>query len=132
MKDLKEFIEENKIKMCCEMVDENPHMQDQDWKANHYKVTLKHQGRQFTMYYSMGLGLKGEPKIDDVLDCCAMDSAGIENARSFEDWANEYGYDPDSRKAEKTYNTCEKQANKLKNLLDYELYEQLLWEVERQ
>jgi hypothetical protein len=74
----------------------------------------------------MGSGHKGkQPTVADVLDCLASDSAGVENADSFEGWCSEYGYDTDSRKALATYKQCEKQADRLKSLVGA-AYETLL------
>ena len=49
----------------------------------------------------------------DVLSSLALD-ASILDAGSFEDWASEFGYDPDSRKAEATYRACLEIALKLR------------------
>lgn len=130
MKSIKKFVEENKIKMSVEYVDNNPNMNDPKWQANHYKVTLKYDGRQLTTYFSKGIGLKGEPTTDEVLDCLASDASTINNTKYFEDWANELGYDTDSRKAEKIFNTIERQAVKLNTLLGDDLYKELLYNTE--
>ncbi|MEN6623994.1 MAG: hypothetical protein ABFD50_20915 [Smithella sp.] len=123
------FVNENKIKMDVEYADENK--LNPGWKdANHYKVILKCNGKQLTTYFSQGYGITGEPKPEDVLNALASDSSGVENARSFEDWASEYGYDTDSRKAEKIYKVCEKQAKKLNSFLGYEKYQELLYNTE--
>lgn len=45
------------------------------------------------------------PELRDVLYCLVSDASALD-ARSFEDWASEYGYDADSRKAEQTYRDC--------------------------
>lgn len=45
------------------------------------------------------------PTAADVISCLCRDSDVIDYAR-FEDWAGEFGYDPDSRSAEKTYRAC--------------------------
>lgn len=45
------------------------------------------------------------PDMDNVLACLALDASAIDFAR-FEDWADEYGYDRDSRSAEKAYRDC--------------------------
>jgi hypothetical protein len=130
MKTIKALVAENKIRMNVEWANENKH--NPEWKdANHYKVTLRRGNKQLTTYFSQGYGISGEPKAEDVLDCLASDSSGIDNARSFEDWAGEYGYDTDSRKAEKIYNVCVKQAAKLKAFLGDSLYEKLLYDTER-
>jgi hypothetical protein len=47
------------------------------------------------------------------------------------DWAGEYGYDTDSRKAEKTFRACQRQRAKLFAFLGPELYQTLLWDTER-
>lgn len=131
MKTIKSFINANRVRMSVEWADSNPNMTD--WKdANHFKVRLRMGRKSLTTYFSQGYGINGEPAVDDVLDCLASDASGVENARSFEEWASEYGYDTDSRKAEKTFKTIEKQAEKLRNLLGSDLYEELLWNTERQ
>jgi hypothetical protein len=45
------------------------------------------------------------PLLRDVLYCLVMD-AGVLDYSTFEQWAGEYGYDTDSRKAEATYRAC--------------------------
>lgn len=61
----------------------------------------------------------------------ASDAAGVENATSFEDWCEEYGYDTDSRCAERTFKACKHATERLKNFLGNDLYETLLWKIER-
>jgi len=46
------------------------------------------------------------PTLAEVLGSLIMDGSADFNAQSFEDWASEYGYDTDSRKAEGIYNEC--------------------------
>lgn len=76
-------------------------------------------------------GLKTfKPEIEDVLNCLAMDASSVENARDFEDFANELGYDSDSRSAEKTYRICQEQARELESLLGRTNYQVLLFETE--
>lgn len=82
--------------------------------------------------YRVAAGYAYRPELVDVLDCLASDAGGYENARGFEDWASEYGYDTDSRKAYATFETVEEQAKELHRLLGTGAFNQLLWEVERQ
>jgi len=125
-----DFVARHNIKIACEWADRNPHMPD--WNdANHYKCKLTMGRKQMTVYFSQSYGVSHEPEVVDVLNCLADDSAGVSNARSFEEWAEEYGYDTDSRKAEKTYNVCVKQAARLLSFLGKDLYDKLLWETER-
>ena len=129
---LASFIRAHGITASSEMVDENPNMMDGD-RMDHYKVRLRSRaGKRLTVFFSMGIALCREPTAADVLDCLASDSSSIENARSFEDWASELGYDADSWKAEHTFKVCERQAEKLKKFLGEEAYSQLLWHTERE
>lgn len=56
------------------------------------------------------------PTLDDVLSCLILDASAID-AGSFEDWAQEFGYDTDSRAAEKIYDACVKTALQLRSML---------------
>ena len=102
------------------MVSENPNMSEPNWKADHYKCTLTHAPggarRQMTVYFSQGLGICADPTAEGVLYCLLSD-ASVEDARSFEEWASDLGYDPDSRTAERTYQTCLKQTQRLRTFL---------------
>lgn len=140
-----EFMKKNGIKRHFSLieatrVDENPNMPDSK-NMNHWRTILRfgvhadqeNMGRTMEVYFSQGYGHKGKaPLPADILDCLASDSASIENVDSFEEWADELGFDPDSRMAEKTYQICVKQAQRLKEFLGDQLYDQLLWDTERQ
>lgn len=56
-----------------------------------------------------------EPLLRDVLYCLVSDT-DVSNYDSFEDWADCFGYDRDSRKAEDTYNACWVAARQLRGL----------------
>mgnify|MGYP000579611485 CR=1 FL=1 len=56
------------------------------------------------------------PEMRDVIWSFIQDSDVI-NYESFEQWADEVGYDPDSRSAEKTYHACLTTALKLRNAI---------------
>lgn len=127
---IREFVNKYGIKIVVDYANNNPNFADQNTPMNHYKVVLKYAKHKMTTYFSMGLGISGLPTAEDVLDCLALDAAGIENARNFEDWCNEYGYDTDSRKAEKIFKVCTKQALQLQCFLGDGLYKELLWDTE--
>lgn len=125
------FINVQGLSMTCEWTDSNPNMEDSDRSMDHWKCRIRRGRRSMTLVFSMGSGHYGsEPTLDQVLDCLASDSASVEQA-DFEEWCSELGYDPDSRKAERTYNVCKAQADKLKSLLGELAYEQLLYKTER-
>ena len=71
------------------------------------------------MTVPFGMGSRADRRAHgrDVINCLASDAAGYENARSFEDWANDYGYDTDSRKRPHTYEPGRAPDERLKAFL---------------
>jgi hypothetical protein len=133
MRTLKQFVREHRVRMSAELAYANPNMQDMPAGSSHWSCTLRMGRRQMTVPFSQGPAISHEPTVEDVLDCLASDAAGLENSRSFEEWASEYGYDTDSRKAERTYKAVERQSKKLRALVaDDATFQALLFETERQ
>ena len=104
------------------------------WECRVYRVTLMKAtddmlGVTFPFY--MGMGLKGMPNADDVLDSLASDAVGIESAPYFADWAGEYGYDDDSIKALDTYKQVQEFTKTLRAFLGDDAFNELLWDTER-
>jgi hypothetical protein len=131
---LDQFITEQQLVMSVRPVKRNPHMQGEQMPRN-FECTIEFEGKGYhepmTVYFSQGYAHKKNPTLAEVLDCLASDASGVDNARSFEDWASEYGYDTNSRKAEKTYRICQVQAEDLRNLLGCDAYETLLYHTKR-
>lgn len=127
---LQDFIGNAAITAKVKRVEANPNMSDMGPGARHFVVTLKAGRFSMRVPFSQGSAHSEEPTAADVLNCLASDAAGYENARSFEEWAGEYGYDTDSRKAHKTYQVIAKQAAKLRAMLGQDNYETLLWNTE--
>ena len=131
MQTLDSIIRELGITATAEWTDRNPNMDVED--MDHWKVTLRRKNprRQMTVYFSMGYGHNGsEPTVEDVIDCLASDASGYDNARGFEDWAGDYGYDADSRKAERIYRAVERDAARLHRFLGVD-YDRVLYDTER-
>jgi hypothetical protein len=171
---IQEFLAKYPVKVTLVEVPENPTMDNSLNDMINYHVTLQHEDRAMSLYFSTGLGwvetLTGKsaqgvtyrkrdklflvrrgstlydanadrsvvsryrirkPTAADILDCLASDCSGIDNARGFEDWASDYGYDTDSRKALATYEQCVKQAAELQRLLGRDAYNELLNQTER-
>lgn len=130
---IKAFIEAEKLEMNVSLAARNPYM-DKQLPRNFY-CTIRQAGRgnprSMHVYFSQGSAHTNAPTLAEALDCLASDAAGVEHARSFEEWAEEYGYDTDSRKAEKTYRLCVDQASELRALLGHDAYEMLLYHTER-
>jgi hypothetical protein len=111
----------------CEAILADHEPPDPEWKPTYaWSVTLTYQGRKLTTPFFTG-ELAGEPTAADVLSCLISDTMSYENAGSFEAWAPEYGYDPDSRKAEAIYRACERQAPRVRRFLgdDFDEFAQL-------
>lgn len=114
MTTIKQFVRSYGIKAHAELVDSNPNMPE--WTdANHFKVKLTRRGRQMTLYFSQGYAHSGEPQADSILECLQMDVCALD--QDFEDWAGDFGYDLDSRKAERTYKATRALAEKLQRFL---------------
>lgn len=56
------------------------------------------------------------PTVEQILDTLLMEAEAL-NYDSFEDWANDMGYDTDSRKALAIFEVCRKQGRQLQVLL---------------
>lgn len=50
--------------------------------------------------------IPNNPTLADVVGCIVLDAQCVADGRCFEDFASEFGYDEDSRRAEKAYNGC--------------------------
>ena len=70
------------------------------------------------------------PKIEDVLHCLFLDASARD--MSFIDWADNYGYDTDSIRANKIYDACVENAVKLRTALskDYVNIREYIEELE--
>lgn len=104
---------------------------DRPWRHDAWSVKLTRKGRTLTTPYKMGTGHMGNaPDVETVLDSLCSDASSVVNADSFEDWAADFGYDADSRRAEKLYQECVKQTDKLRAFLgdDFDAY---VFETER-
>jgi len=97
-------------------------------------VTLRFGDRVLAVPFYTGEGLRERmadgPSAADVLDCLASDASSVLNARGFEDWAGDLGFDPDSRKAERTYREIEAQTELLRGFLG-DAFDAYLWDTER-
>lgn len=142
-----DFIKKHGILMTANRAKGNANMSDMGKDARHWRCTF-HASKysrdkwgtdadsggtgKMVIPFSQGSAHKLEPTAADVLDCLASDAASIENAKGFEDWASDFGYDIDSRKAEKIYAACKRNAEDLAAYLGDEAYQELLWNTERE
>lgn len=74
---------------------------------------LKHKNLTQVGFESMLKLSKAKPPVlDDVLYCLVSDADATE--MSFSEWCDNFGYNSDSRKAFRTYELCQKNADKLR------------------
>ena len=108
-------IEKNHIRISCKY---GAPVNDEFKSDDGWTCTLKHNRKQLTVPFYMGQGHYGkEPTAADVLSCLISEALSYKGARSFEDFAADFGYDPDSRRAEKIYKRCGQIEKKLKIFL---------------
>ena len=104
--------------------------QDEDrWykTATHWKLVLTMDGRVMVVGYSQGSAHVDAPKVADVLDCLCSDATCPD---TFEDFCSEYGYDTDSRRAERTFKACLKSRDELREFLGDD-FDAVVYEMER-
>lgn len=123
-----EFASKHQLTLVATRVNKRPLIDPTDWDndARHWKTILyrpastgeKADGIRpsFTIYFSQGSAHTKAPTVSDVIGAVSMDIQGAAD-RGFEEWAREYGYDTDSRKAERTFQAIEKQAKDLEEFL---------------
>lgn len=87
-----------------------------DWqkRAHPWTVTLKNGRKRMTTAFFTGEAL-GEPSTFDVLWCLVSDASGV--CDGFEWFCDCYGYDRDSRRAERIFNQCKTYKRKLEKFL---------------
>jgi hypothetical protein len=95
-----------------------------------WTVTLHLEGRRMTTPFWQGPAVKDPPDAATVLDCLVSDATTIEDTPTFEDWAVELGFNPDSIRAYRTWQAVGHQTRRLRQFLG-EHYDALLWDTER-
>lgn len=88
------------------------------WKCNWWILTFTRGNRSESFDFYVGVRIPKTKKPDpvEVLACISRDYLSTNNV-AYEDWAAEFGYDPDSRSGEETYNQCRAIGLRLLNLL---------------
>ena len=127
------FIRAAGISMTAERWHENPTAAPEAFRnADHWRCILRAGRSRLTVYFSKGYGHNGQSaNAAEVLDCLASDASSYDNVRDFDDWCAEYGYNVDSRNAERTYKIIGQQATNLRLLLGDSAYRTLLYDTER-
>lgn len=103
---------------------QTPYEKQDEWQqnANGYRCTLKYKGRKYSFDFWHGVAINSDPTAEGCLECLLSDAHGADN--TFEDFCGEFGYDTDSRKAERIYKACIKVRENMERLLgdDFEAF----------
>lgn len=116
---VKKFLEETGTKITITWVDcvKNPWGEKNDnFYHNQYKVIIRRNNKRMTVKFTDSVynTERGEnPTEYDILACLQKYDVG-----TFEDFCAEFGYDEDSRRAEKTYKAVVKEYNNVIRLFD--------------
>lgn len=90
---------------------------------NPWTVTLRRKRRQLSVPFYTGPAITEDPDVHNVLDCILSDALAGE--QDFEDFARDYGYDEDSRRAYTTWEACGKMAERVRRfLVDADTFEE--------
>ncbi len=120
-----EAAERYEIRFSCSRVDSRPDKLMSDADMRHFRCRLSCGKRSFGLYFSQGSAHTSNPTLSDVLECIVSDARGYDDSTDFDDWASQYGYETDSRKAERIYRAVKKQAEQLKRTVGDTAYEAL-------
>jgi hypothetical protein len=85
-----------------------------DWAKQGWIITLRYQGKraQFRFY---GGGASKTPTASDLVWAVVIDSEALNE--SFKDWCDNFGYTTDSIKARSTYRACQRNGQRLTDLI---------------
>jgi hypothetical protein len=95
-----------------------------DWAKQGWSIVLKYKGKraQFRFY---GGGASKTPTASDLVWAVATDSTAL--TESFSDWCGEFDYSTDSVKARSTYKACQRNGQRLTDLIGSpEIFSQLV------
>ena len=132
---IEDFVREHGLTMKCTTVRTRPDGLMGEPGMSHHRCEITGPEGKMEIYFSQGSAFGGrDPEIDDVISSVARDCAGYANARSFEEWADEYGYsldeEEDRAEAMKIYRAVERQCYLAEQMLGAPTLEVLMWEVE--
>lgn len=110
---IQEYIKKHGLVLEQTDVDANPHMADMPSGSRHYKLSI-YSGLScsYTTHFSKGPRLEPGVTLPEILECLQSDFSDFQHGNDidFETWAENLGYDIDSRRAFKTFETLKAQA----------------------
>lgn len=104
-------------------------VEDKEWPHFLWNVVIKHKDGFWTVPYKCGIGWveknnKPKPPTNaDIMYSLLSDAWAADE--SFNSWCEEFGYDPDSMRAFKTYQTCCEEGVNLRKTFTREQIEEM-------
>ncbi len=122
----------NNIKLSLTRADYTEEDYKDEWKrtANKYKARITYNKKSMTTKFYTGRGWERNPELEDILGSILQDTIYLDYG--FDDFANEMGYDTDSRKAKKIYKEIQEQSKKINRIFSKEEQEELLTYLEEE
>ena len=120
-KKAEEFLEKTGVRLSVVYLDHAPYFDGDKESRAIFRFTLRRGRRSYSGRFgqSIAAGME-EPGAYDILACITKSEPG-----DFRDFCGEYGYDEDSRKAEKTYKAVLKEWAGVSKIWDSSEIEQL-------
>jgi len=122
-KKAKDFLTKHGITLKTYFVKTGKHFEDDTSERDIYRCTLKRNGQRLSIHFGQSLhdtGTGKYPTAYDLLACITKDDPG-----TFENFCGDFGYDTDSRKAEKIYKLVTKEWGKVSRFFMSEELEEL-------
>ena len=92
-----------------------------EWPGTrHWCVVL---GGSYTFYYSQGPAHTNAPTMGDILHSLQIDCSCVRDGASFEEFCEEFGCVEDSRRAYRTYETCQGTCARIIDLIGQSAFE---------
>ena len=142
MQTIHDFIRQNGVTLTSSQTARNPSMEGGE-RMTHWKCKIKCGKASASVVFSMGSGHNGQPpKAADVLSSMAMDASSAENAKDWQDFAREFGWettveDPNTArikpnaKAKNIYVACLRERDHLVKLFGPARAKELMYETEQ-
>lgn len=109
-----QFLKDTETAITKKYVKNGPYFEGETEYRDIYRITLSRNGENYSFNFGQSIANQGkEPTNYDILACLEKYDYG-----SFEDFCNELGYDPYSKKSKKAYKACEDQYQKLAYMFD--------------
>jgi len=85
-------------------------------KANCYRVTLKYEGRTYSLYYYQGQGIKQDPSVSDVIACLAIDLTILNGCETLKCFGDCMGWNSETAN---TYRALKRQGARYSKLIGH-------------